>query len=211
MNVKYILKQSYNKNNNNELFSLKCAIMRIRYLKMKNWLFATLLGALGFSACNSSKNAAKGQENVQSDEPVVAPRPEVMAMYGVPTIDYKVRGKVVSETGKPLQGIQVVLINNTINADADTIYGNASHIDNYVREASDTTDAKGEFETHVKDMPSESIRLLVRDRDGEINGLYENVLMEIPISQDDVKNEGQGWFLGTAEKEVSVKLREMEP
>lgn len=185
--------------------------MRIRYLKIKNWLFASLLGALGFSACNASKNAAKSQEDVPEEEPIVTPRPEVMAMYGVPTIDYRVKGKVVSEAGKPLPGIQVVLVNNTINADADTIYGNATYVDDYIRGASDTTDANGEFETQVKDMPSESIRLLVRDRDGENNGLYENVWMEIPISQEDVKDNGQGWFLGTAEKEVSVKLREMEP
>lgn len=185
--------------------------MRIRYLKLKNWFFASLLGALGFSACNASKNTVKNLDEEQGEEPVVAPRPEVMAMYGVPTVDYRVRGKVLNEDGDPVKGIQVVLVNNTINADADTIYGNVNHINEYIQVASDTTDVKGEFETSVKDMPSESIRLLVRDRDGELNGLYENVLMEIPISQEDIKDNGHGWFLGTAEKNVSVKLRKMEP
>lgn len=185
--------------------------MKIRYLKVKNWLFATLLGAIGFTACNSSKNTVKQQpQDEPEDDVVVAPRPEVIAMYGVPTIDYRVSGTVTNEQGEPLKGMQVVLLNNTINADADSIYGNPEYINNYVREASDTTDVNGAFETHVKDMPSESVRLLVRDRDGEANGLYENVMIEIPVSQDDVKDQGQGWLLGTAEKNVTVKVKKIE-
>lgn len=193
--------------------------MKVRFLKLKNWLLVSLMGALGLGACHSSKNTTKALEGNVNDpieqptdereQPAIQqPRPGPALMYGVPTIEYQIKGKVHDSKGKPVKGLQVVLINNTIDATVDTIFGNKEHIENYVRQASDTTDAEGNFEVRMRDMPSDKQRLLIRDIDGATQGVYENQMLEVPYKQEELRGQqGQGWNMGTVGKEVDVEVK----
>lgn len=58
--------------------------MKIKYLKFKNWLLVSLMSLLGLSACKSSKDLPKDDNN----HPRRHHRNEIMLMYGVPPTDY---------------------------------------------------------------------------------------------------------------------------
>ena len=101
--------------------------MKIKYLKLRNWFLLSLMGLIGVTGCKSSKQAQTSpSENLQTveqqDQPQDQPvkkkveqdRGQVALMYGVPTINYRVRGKVVNHNGKPVKGIQVVMLNRSI-------------------------------------------------------------------------------------------------
>ena len=93
--------------------------MKIRFLKLKNWLLLTAMGLFGVTACQSSKSAVKPEEvngknaSEASEEignavvmygtPTVKydtqERSETALMYGVPTMDFVLKGKVKDEKG----------------------------------------------------------------------------------------------------------------
>ena len=64
--------------------------MKIKYLKLKNWLIVSLMGALGFSSCHSHKQLAQPEEE---QPPQPQPREEIRLMYGVPTMGYRIMGQ----------------------------------------------------------------------------------------------------------------------
>ena len=60
--------------------------MKIKYLKFKNWLLATMAGLLGINMSSC----------------------ELVAMeYGCPSANFNVKGKVTDPQGNPIPGIQV--------------------------------------------------------------------------------------------------------
>ena len=107
--------------------------MKIKFLKLKNWLLLSLMGTLGIGACHSSKDVAQAPEPEPENQP--RPRSEMALMYGVPTMDYVVKGKVLNTDGKPVKGLQVVLVNNNIDLTADTIYGNDEYVERYIQKS----------------------------------------------------------------------------
>ena len=42
--------------------------MKIKYLKLKNWLLVSLMGMLGFTACKSSKQATAEPRDTERTE-----------------------------------------------------------------------------------------------------------------------------------------------
>lgn len=179
--------------------------MKIRFLKVKNWLLVTAMGALGLSACHSSKNVAQGG----SDEPQIddnKPRNEVALMYGVPTMDFVVKGRVIDAQGKPVEGMQVVLLNSSIDIDPEHMMEDNKNVQSYLHEVADTTNAQGEFRTHVTDVPQETQRLMIRDVDGQKNGHYESQMLEVRFTAEDQKGERQGWHQGSREKDVDITV-----
>ncbi|MBP9990189.1 MAG: radical SAM-associated putative lipoprotein [Bacteroidales bacterium] len=182
--------------------------MKIKFLKLKNWLLLTLMGALGVGACHSAKDVAQTPEPEPETQP--RPRSEMALMYGVPTVDYVVKGKVLKADGKPVKGLQVVLVNNNIDLTADTIYGNDEYVERYLQKSSDTTAADGTFEVKSSDMPSGKQRILVRDVDGKRHGNIQNELIDVEFDMDNVGGQRSGWRLGTAEKEMTITVKEKE-
>ena len=63
--------------------------MKIKYLKLKNWLLVSAMSLFGLSACNCHKEAAKADEG---DKKIERKRLEdrIVPMYGVQTRDYRV-------------------------------------------------------------------------------------------------------------------------
>ncbi|MBQ0015713.1 MAG: radical SAM-associated putative lipoprotein [Bacteroidales bacterium] len=259
--------------------------MKIKYLKLKNWLFLALIGALGLGSCDSSSSltranvrggarlvrngattavtnssqvaasaeeqselekeraAAKAQSDAaakamaeqesgksvsnsnkrgnlkrvgsQNNEPadmpeeepleLNEPREEMPVMYGVPTVNYVVKGKVVSEKGKPVQGMQIILMEGVEDATPENLNLDNKYVREMVVRQSDTTAADGSFEVKAEGRVADYMNLYVRDIDGPSKGNYQNEVIAVPFSNKDVKDSGHGWRLGTAVKELLVK------
>lgn len=192
--------------------------MKIKYLKLKNWLLLSLMGLIGFTGCKSSKQAQTSA--TEDQQPVAAQqeqgtkkkidndRGQVALMYGVPTMNYRIRGRVVNHNGKPVKGIQVVMLNRAFGNTPDNPGEDDPAVINYMQQYADTTKADGSFDVQVKDRPTEYMRLFVRDVDGPSNGNYQNDVINVEFSDSDVKAEGQGWNRGVATKEnFEVKIK----
>lgn len=188
--------------------------MKIKYLKLKNWLLISLMGVLGFTACKSSKQAASSEQQDPEQtaqlekKPIRDDRGQVALMYGVPTMGYHLRGKVVNPQGKPVKGIQVVMLSREIGNTPNNPGEDDPFVEEYMQRYADTTKADGTFDVRVKDFPREYMRVFVRDVDGPSNGNYQNDLINVEFKGDEVKAEGSGWNRGVAEKEgVTIKLK----
>lgn len=188
--------------------------MKIKYLKLKNWLLVSLMSVLGFTACKSSKPAASSdqKESEQSEQiekkPIKDDRGQVALMYGVPTMSYHVKGQVVNHQGKPVKGIQVVMLNRNMGNTPNNPGEENPEIEDYMKIYADTTKNDGTFDIRAKDFPSEYMRVFVRDVDGPSNGNYQNDVINLEFTRDEIKAESKGWNKGVAEKEgVTIKLK----
>lgn len=218
--------------------------MKIRYLKLMNWLMVTVMGVFGLSACRSNKDVVKNDDSgkdpqgydrheavrmygvperryadtvaVLNDSESAAPSKEEVVeqprsrepqvtVYGVPTVDYSVKGRVVDAAGKPIKGLQVLLVDSRI--DPDNLPKN-EYWDEELRRMSDTTDAKGTFDVKGSDRPWEKLRVLVRDIDGAKNGTYEQQLVEVQFGEAEQGDKPvSSWNLGIKKAEITVKMR----
>lgn len=213
--------------------------MKIRYLKLKNWLLLSAMSLFGLSACHSSKEAAKADVNKDKETPGFDSR-QIIAMYGVPardmktenveqkaeiggineeprarepqvtvygvpTVDYAVKGRVVDSKGKPVKGLRVTLINSDIDPDnlPDT-----PHWKEQMARVSDTTDKEGNFDVRTSDRPWEKVRVLVTDIDGDKNGTFEPQLLDVQFGEP-VKGDKpmSSWNLGEKKAEVTVEMK----
>ena len=188
--------------------------MKIKYLKLKNWLLVSLMSVLGFTACKSSKPAATSdqKESEQSEQiekkPIKDDRGQAALMYGVPTMSYHVKGQVVNHQGKPVKGIQVVMLNRNMGNTPNNPGEENPEIEDYMKIYADTTKNDGTFDVRAKDFPSEYMRVFVRDVDGPSNGNYQNDVINLEFTRDEIKAESKGWNKGVAEKEgVTIKLK----
>ncbi|MBO7489457.1 MAG: radical SAM-associated putative lipoprotein [Bacteroidales bacterium] len=216
--------------------------MKIKYLKLKNWLLVSAMSLFGLSACHCHKDVAKQEENNKPEKPrfedrVVPmygvqvrdyrvealddgskpqvdpanpktqpqPREPQVTVYGVPTVDFAVKGRVVDGKGKPVKGLQVMLLNSEVDYEnlPDT-----PHWKEQLKKVSDTTDADGRFEVRTSDRPWETVRVMVRDIDGAKNGTYEQQLVDVDFGEPKpVGNRPiSSWNLGEKQAEVTVKV-----
>lgn len=203
--------------------------MKIKFLKLKNWLLMTAMGLFGLTACHSAKEAATepvssqgisvstdGQDEAAKgpatdDERTPArprPRGEAALMYGVPTIDFVLKGRVIDAQGKPVQGMQVILVNQTVDISPDDLAEDNEYVQNYIRNASDTTEADGSFECHMKDVPNENQRVIVRDPSQAKDGHYQDQMIQVNFTKEDQTAQGQGWYVGTRTKDVDITVQE---
>lgn len=183
--------------------------MKIQYLKLKNWLLMTALGLLGLTACNSSKQVAQ-QQSAEADAPNVkqpTPREGMAVMYGVPTVNYILKGKVTDADGKPVPGMQVVLLNQRVDITPDDMQEGNKYILEYMRTAADTTDAAGNFRCSAQDTPNDSQQVLVRDIDGEENGSFKAQVIPVSFDESTQSSKGQGWNLGDRTQEMNIIVK----
>ena len=223
--------------------------MKIRYLKLKNWLMLSVMGLLGLSACSSNKGIAKSEgdkpkEPTGVDQPAAVPmygvpprtlqtidsdvadnqqgtpdttakppknvvppqaREPQVTVYGVPTVDFCVTGRVVDAAGKPVKGLMVTLVDSRIDPDnlPDNEYWNAE-----LARMSDTSDAKGTFEVRGTDRPWEEMRVLVRDIDGTKNGSFQSQLVDVKFGEPESGDKPVSkWKLGEKKAEVTIKMK----
>jgi putative lipoprotein (rSAM/lipoprotein system) len=204
--------------------------MKIRFLKLKNWLIISFMGLLGLTACHSQKKVVdssadeppsrgdRGRDVVspmygvpvtemRQDPPdtVESPREPQVTVYGVPTVDFDVKGRVVDAKGKPIRGMQVIMIREGMGAE-NVPYDFA--VGGSMSGMVDTTDANGNFEVSTKDTPWENKGILVRDIDGAKNGLYESEVVEIEFGEPVLDGkERSRWYMGVKKADVTVKMK----
>lgn len=96
-----------------------------------------------------------------------------VAEYGVPVMQYQVKGKVADVvTGAPVKGIEVT--------SEDAVVGVY-------------TSEKGEFVCEGFTFPDGSVKLTFEDVDGEENGTYLPQDIEVKVSKIE---DGEGWMAG---------------
>ena len=181
--------------------------MKVKFLKLKNWLLVSLMGALGFSACHSHKQLAVPEEE---EAPVVKEREEMRLMYGVPTMNFMIRGQVKDADGRPVQDIRVNMLERNMQTTPEgALVGDPEAIDRWLSGTEARTDKEGRFVIQNSGLPQEQVRLLVRDADGGENGDFRDQLMEMEVTPADMdRTNAGGWNLGTFNKEVEIKLED---
>ena len=180
--------------------------MKIRYLKLKNWLLVTVMGAFGLSACHCHKEVVKSDPE-DAPIPEVKPREEILLMYGVPTMDFHIRGQVWDADGKPVKNIRVNMLERGMEVRDGELQGDPERVRKWLERSSVSTDSEGRFEIRESGTPQEEVRLMVRDVDGPENGEFKNQVYEMKVEQGDVDREGAGgWNQGTFKKKVDIKL-----
>lgn len=178
--------------------------MKIKYLKLKNWLLVTVMGALGFTACHTQKKLAEPE---QEDGPVQMRDEPARLMYGVPTMRFEVRGQVKDAKGKPVQDIRVNMLERNMEVEGTQVVGDAEAISHWLEGTEVRTDKKGRFTVQTSGLPQEQVRLLVRDADGKQNGSFKDQVVEMEVQPGDMdRTDASGWNQGTFKKEVQVRL-----
>ena len=183
--------------------------MKVRFLKLKNWLLVTLMGALGMSGCHCHKKLAEPAEEPDT-VPAVRDRGEMRLMYGVPTMNYQIRGQVKDAKGRPVKDIRVNMLERNMETTADgTVEGDPEAVGRWLEKTEVRTDRNGRFELKSSGLPQEQVRLLVRDVDGEENGEFKTRMVELEVTPDNVdRTNADGWNQGTFSKQVRIKLED---
>lgn len=178
--------------------------MKVKYLKLKNWLLVTVMGAFGLSSCHCHKEAAKVEE---SEAPAMKPREEIRLMYGVPTMTFHIRGQVMSADGTPVKDIRVNMLERNMELKDGELQGDPERVKVWLDQSAVVTDKDGRFEIMNSGIPQEEVRLMVRDVDGETNGEYKDQVVGLEVKAEDVdKSNAGGWNQGTFMKRVDVTL-----
>ena len=185
--------------------------MKIRFLKLKDWLLMTLMGALGMAGCHGTKEAAKDPvtPNPDSLQTQPDPRERAVLMYGVPTMDFVLKGRVIDTQGNPVSGMQVVLINGTVDITPENMQDDNPYVQDYINSAGDTTNAEGIFECQMRDVPNELQHVIVRDVDGSKNGEYESQMLEVNFAEGETTQPRKGWYMGTRTKDVDITVKKL--
>ncbi len=179
--------------------------MKIKFLKLKNWLLVTVMGAMGLSACHCHKKAAKTE--IEADTIEVRDRGEVRLMYGVPTMNYQIRGQVRDAQGRPVGGIKVNMLERNMEVQGTELQGDPERVKEYLENTATTTDKQGRFEIKNSGIPQEQVRLLVRDTDGSENGEYRDRMVEVEVTPTSIdRTNAGGWNQGTFNKELNINL-----
>jgi putative lipoprotein (rSAM/lipoprotein system) len=114
-------------------------------------------------------------------------------LYGMPSADYTVSGKVQSfDSGEPIEGILVSI--------RDT--SESSVIMDSIK-----TDSSGRYYLEFSNAPSDNIWYLrAKDIDSTENGLFLTKDTIVSVSESDLKEPGGSWYIGHAEINVDLKI-----
>ena len=118
-----------------------------------------------------------------------------ICMYGTPSAEWAVKGKVIDESGKPVPGLQVAL-GNRMDNEPGVIYDQ-----NYWPLDTLKTDPDGVYQVVSSGFPLSKLQVDVTDIDGEANGgEFNDVTLVI---SDFTFEDGKGaWYAGRADINV---------
>lgn len=178
--------------------------MKVKFLRLKNWLLVSVMGALGFSSCHCHKQLAEPQEE---KTPEVRDRGEMRLMYGVPTMNYMIRGQVKDPQGNPVKDIRVNMLERGMVVENGELQGDPDRVKEWLERSAVATDKNGRFVMSNSGLPQEEVRLLVRDVDGQDNGSFEDQYLEVRVNAGDVDRTNAGdWNQGTFNKDLEIRL-----
>lgn len=120
--------------------------------------------------------------------------------YGSPYVEYEVKAKVQSPEGKPIEGIEVTLLEKSNYAEGGFVPWTKNH----------QTDATGVAQIFNNASGFGKNMLYVRavDADGAKNGRWETKVDSVAITPADIhKDKSKGhWYEGTIKKEVTLTM-----
>ncbi len=153
--------------------------LQFKVLKSDNALITLLLSFLGFSSsCDW-----------------LTPK----AMYGTPTADFLVKGKVESKSNKPVTGIKV-----DISKEFDTQEGQKLVLIGTSASEAGT----GAYSVKATDFPEDqTFKVKFTDIDGAENGEYETLDTTVVFQNPKYSGGDGSWYHGKTEKELNVKLK----
>jgi putative lipoprotein (rSAM/lipoprotein system) len=156
-------------------------IVKYKCLKTYNALIVFLISFLGFAS---------------SCDPLIG-----KAMYGTPSADFIVKGKVeAAKTNNPVAGIKVEM---------SMEIGDGTEKVSYLLNTTSSAEGSGAYKvTSGHEFPDDqTFKIKFTDTDGALNGEYETLDTTI-VFQNPKFTGGDGhWYNGKTEKEVNVKLK----
>lgn len=120
--------------------------------------------------------------------------------YGTPFVEYEVKAKVQDPQGKPIEGLEVQLL--------ERAYGQEGKLTPWSKTV--RTDANGV--AHISEeqigFREEQIYVQVPDVDSVKNGLWATKIDSIAVSPSDLKKEHSRthWYNGTVRKETTITM-----
>ena len=154
--------------------------MKVRFNRWYNAVLTALLSMLGYG-CSST------------EEPLDMYGPPVE--YGTPHADYIIKGRVMDESGTPVQGIKTSLR----KVDKVRAYG----IDSV------QTNVSGNYQLKHTGWQNQYYKVIVEDIDGEANGgEFLSDTLDIDYDKAVKTKDGDGkWYHGIYEISQDVKLK----
>lgn len=154
--------------------------MKIKYLKLKNWLLVTLGGLLGITLAGC-------EEQIMTCE------------YGTPEATYHVKGTVTNAKGQPIKGIGVAPWKEWDST------GDSVRVAGYL----DTTDVDGRYNiTCDYHFPRTDISLELNDIDGVENGNYQDTIVTIKTDAIPLVGADDHWYEGEGIVIQDITMRE---
>lgn len=153
------------------------------------------------------KKTEKENEVIEEEEEEVQ-QEEVVEQTEQPLINFVVRGRVLDPKGRPVRGMQIVLLDHTTDVTVNNLNLGNESVRNVVVNCADTTDANGYFVVTSVSPMSDYMRVFVRDIDGPSHGNYKNDVINVSFSRFDIKDSGHGWRNGTAMKNITIRPKQ---
>ena len=148
-----------------------------------NYMIATLIGLLGFSACSENEE-------------------EPPCMYGSPTADYIIKGDITDESGNPIQGVQV----SVYQGEYEYMYENKNP-----QPLTGSTNSTGGFKFDTLKRWGSYTILITRDTDGAANcGEFINDTIKNNRYELTQLKEGEVWYRGLYEIKTNIKLKKKQ-
>lgn len=155
-------------------------IMKIKYLKLKNWLWVTLGALFGINiSCESN----------------------VACEYGAPEATYTVKGQVSNTDGVPVSGIQVKM-DYSKDLTNDNIWGYSNTI------LTDSNGQYSISTIQFPNL--DTMYLQFRDIDSTENGHYADTIVEVSFKEADFYGADGNWYQGAATITRNVQLRRVD-
>ena len=150
-----------------------------------NLVLAGILSLLGFSACHG------------------------LTEYGTPYANFKVTGKVTDSKGNGLKGIRVTV--PQVDFHQLATQGFTPNRPLITIPVNDTlyTEVNGNFTFEYACFPvNDSINVKLKFEDIAENNHFETDSTKVTFFSKDLKGGDNGWFAGSAEKAITVQLKE---
>lgn len=127
-------------------------------------------------------------------------------MYGTPTMEYQVKGRVLNEDGEGVEGIRIILSepepgDDKVYVNKDTVY----------------TGKNGAYATEIMECFGSSpendlynVKMMVEDVDGQTNGEYESDDVYLGNYGFRQVKKDKGWYNGRFEYNADVVLKKAD-
>lgn len=154
--------------------------MKIKFISVYSRILSFLLVLLGFSSCDNSNDDDGGG---------------MVAMYGTPSANFVVKGKVVDDENKAVSGLKVAI---------GSVY-NWSGTDKTYYADSINTDVDGAFKVSIMEFPKDqNFVIKYEDVDNEEDGLLKSVTDTVRFKNPSFTNGDNNWYSGEATKDLGT-------